>query len=72
MQSGVLVVMDQHLAGVMTCTLLVTQDQTPNPTRHILVPPTTSHMVTLTEKPTQALSLAGATTSPHQKWKYFT
>ena len=71
MQSGVLVVMDQHLVGAMTCTLPVTQDQTPTPT-HILVIPTTSHMVTLTEEPTHAPSLAGASTSPHQKWKYFT
>ena len=71
MQSSVILVMDQHLVGVMTCTLPVTQDQSSTPT-HVLVAPTISHMVTLTEKPTQALSLAGATTSPHQKWKYFT
>ena len=71
MQFTVKVVMDQHLVEVMTCTLPVTQDQTPTPTQ-ILVTPTTPHMVTFTEKPTQSPCLAGAATSPHQKWKYFT
>ena len=70
-QLTVLVVGDQHLVMVMTCTLPVAQDQTPTPPL-ILVTPTTSHMVTLTKKPTHNPCLAGATASPHLRWKYFT
>ena len=71
MQFTVIVVMDQHLVEVMTCRLPVMQDQTPTPTQ-ILVAPTTSHMVTLMEKPTHDPCLVGATILPHQMWKYFT
>ena len=70
MKLSVIVVKDQYLVGVGTCTLAVTQDQAP-PASQNLVPPTTSHMVTLTEEPTQTPCLAGATGSAHQKWKYF-
>ena len=66
MQFTVVVVMDQYLVEVMTCTLTFGQDQTHSPT-YFLVSPTTSHMVTLTEKPTHTPCLAGAPTSPHQK-----
>ena len=71
MQLTVVVVVDQYLVGVMTCTLPVRLDQTPTPTQ-ILGAPTTSNIVTLPEKPTHTPYLAGGTNSPHQKWKYFT
>ena len=71
MQFAVMVVLDQHLVQFMTCLLPLTQDQTPTPTQ-TLVSPTTSHMVTLTEKPPHAPCLAGATSSPHPRWKHFT
>ena len=71
MQFTVIVVGDQYLVRVMTCALPDTLDQISTPAQ-ILVTPTTPHMVTLTEKPTHAPCLAGATSSPHPKWKYFT
>ena len=70
MKLSVIVVKDQYLVGVGTCTLAVTRDQTPTPSQN-LVPPTTSHMVTFTEEPTQNPCLAGVSGSLHQKWKYF-
>ena len=70
-QFTVIVVMDQHLVMVITCTSPITRDQTPTPTQ-ILVTPTTSHLVTLPVKPTHAPYWVGATDSPHQKWRYFT